>query len=468
MAGVSSQDRILRLLERGHRDRLSRRHFLRLTGMGAGALALGPILAACGEGQRGAGTPVPAASRIETLEPPATAVELDFWNPFTGPDGPFMEQLVEQFNGETENVQVSVQTQPEYYTRVQSAAQANRLPQLAVIHYDQVPLHAENGIITPLDDLVELLALTGDDFTQAIWTASEWKGTRYSIPLDIHTESFYWNKELFEQAGLDPETPPADMAAFEQAATAITEETDAPGFMIVTSGPGAGFLTGIVWASLFYQGGGQWVNEDVSGVAFNSDAGVQAAEYIMKLRDLGVSPASVESDTEIAAFSNGTNGMVWSGLWHTTAYRDALGDALGAAPLPQIFGGGTWAGSHHLAVTNAEMSEDERQGAYYFIDWVTRNAQQWAESGQLPARQSVRESDEFQGLEIQSALAAQIEEARFFPAFPGAPDLLFGEGAAAAAVLEVIAGQGDGQTQLDAAAERYNQILTEAKEQYDF
>jgi multiple sugar transport system substrate-binding protein len=436
--------------------------------MGAASLAIGPLLAACGQERRGAGTPAPAPTTIATLAPPSTAVELDFWNPFTGPDGPFMEQLVGQFNEETENVQVSVQTQPEYYTRLQSAAQANRLPQIAVIHYDQIPLHAENGIITPLDDLVDLLGLAGTDFTDAIWAASEWKGTRYSVPLDIHTETFYWNKELFEQAGLDPESPPTDMASFEEAATAITEGTEAPGFMIVTSGPGAQFLTGIAWACLFYQGGGEWVNEDVSEVTFNSDAGVQAAEYIMKLRELGVSPESVESDTEIAAFAAGENGMVWSGIWHTTAYQEALGDALGSGPLPQIFGPGMWAGSHTLAVTSAEMSDEERQGAYYFIDWITKNAQQWAESGQIPARGSVRESEEFQALEIQSAIATQIEDARFFPAFPGAPDLLFGEGSAGAAVLEVIAGQSDPQSALDAAADRYNQILTEAKEQYDF
>jgi multiple sugar transport system substrate-binding protein len=466
---VGTHDRIGLLLERSHEVQMSRRRLLRMTGMGASALMLGPILAACGERRgNGGGTPAPAPSRIETLEPPATAVELDFWNPFTGPDGPFMERLVEQFNEETDTVAVTAQTQPEYYTRIQAAAQANRLPQVAIMHYDQIPLHAENGIITPIDDLVELLGLAGGDFTEAIWTASQWKGTRYSIPLDIHTESFYWNKELFEQAGLDPESPPADMASFEEAATAITEETGIPGFMIVSTGPGAGFLTGIVWACLFYQGGGEWVNEDVSEVTFNSDAGVQAAEYIMKLRDLGVSPESVESDTEIAAFSAGENGMVWSGLWHTTAYQEALGDSLGAGAIPQIFGQGIWAGSHTLAVTSAEMSADERQGAYYFIDWISRNAIPWAESGQLPARESVRASDEFGALELQSSIAQQIQDARFFPSFPGAPDLLFGEGAAAAAVLEVIAGQNDAKSALDAAAERYNQILTEAKERYDF
>ena len=451
-------------LAQSSRAGLTRRGLFRLTGAGAAAAALAPLLNAR------APQPGRRSSRSATasVEPPSTEVELDFWNPFTGPDGPFMEQLVGQFNDETDTVNVSVQTQAEYYTRVQAAAQADRLPQIAVMHYDQIPLHAENEIITPLDDLVELLGLTGDDFTEAIWTASAWKGTRYSIPLDIHTESFFWNKELFEQAGLDPEAPPTDMASFEAAATAITEEAGVPGFMIVTTGPGAAFLNGCVWASLFYQGGGEWVNEDISEVTFNGEAGVQATEYLVKLRDLGVTPENVESDTEIASFAAGQNGMVWSGLWQTSAYEEALGDSLGAGPLPQIFGPGTWAGSHTLAVTSTEMSEDERQGAYYFIDWMTRNAVTWAEAGQLPARESARETEEFAQLPLQSAIAQQIQDAQFFPSFPGAPDLLFAEGGASEAVLAVFAGQGDAQSALDGAAERYTQIVQEAKARYDF
>jgi multiple sugar transport system substrate-binding protein len=448
--------------------RLSRRRLLGMTGAGAGALMLGPLLAACGGSNRGGGAGGPAPSPIETLEPPATAVDLTFWNPFTGPDGEFMKRLVEQFNGETDTITVTMQTQPEYYTRIQSAAQANRLPQIAVMHIDQVPFHAENRIITPIDDLVELLGLSGDDFTEAIWNAGEWKGTRYVVPLDIHPETFYWNKELFERAGLDPESPPTDMESFEEAATAITEEAGVPGFMIVTTGPGAAFLTGNVWASLFYQGGGEWVNEDLSEVTFNSEAGVQAAEYIVKLRDLGVSPASVESDLEIAAFAAGENGMVWSGIWTTSQYIDALGDSVGAAALPQIFGPGGWAGSHNLAVTSTEMSEDERQGAYYFINWISDNAIPWAESGQLPARESVRASEEFAQLEPQATIAEGIDDFRFFPPFPGAPDLLYAQGGAGEAVLAVIAGQKDAQTALDEAAARYTQILQESKQRYDF
>jgi len=67
------------------------------------------------------------------------------------------------------------------------------------------------------------------------------------------------------------------------------------------SGPGALFLLGIQFASLFYQGGGEWTNADYTQATFNSPAGVQAAEYLAHLvNELRV--PKVESDAEINAF----------------------------------------------------------------------------------------------------------------------------------------------------------------------
>ena len=81
---------------------LSRRHFL---GLGAGAGA-SMLLAACGGGTDappGAGGGGGGGGQFgEGSEYTGPNVSLAFWNGFTGGDGPFMRQLVEQFNGEHE------------------------------------------------------------------------------------------------------------------------------------------------------------------------------------------------------------------------------------------------------------------------------------------------------------------------------------------------------------------------------
>lgn len=407
------------------------------------------------------------------LQPPATAVELVVWNPFTGPDGNFFSEIVAAFNAETPNVQVTVETQvgAEYIAKLEAAASANQLPHVIAAGYDALPLLVENGIVTPIDDLATAAGLDASDFPEAIWNAGQWKDKRVGVPIDTHTMNFYYNKALFTAAGLDPEKPPATKDEFEAAIKAVQDKTEADGYQMVASGPGANFLVGIQFAALFYQGGGQWTNADYTEATFNSDAGVQAAAYLKHLvDDLGV--PKVESDAEINAFQQGKNAMVMSGIWETTRYNDALGADLGVAPIPSIFGDGTWGGSHNLAVTSAAEG-DLRQGAYYFIDWFSRNSLQWGAAGQIPARNEVRELPEFQNasgeglLPLIAKVAPLAESVQFLPTIPGGGDLLFVANGAGEAATFAINGT-DPKQALDAAATFNTQILNENKTKYGF
>lgn len=465
----------------GKRPRGSGRARASLTRPAALAAALAIIVAACGGGATsapsGQGAPSPSngtePSAAAGLQPPATKVDLVVWNPFTGPDGGFFTQIVDRFNSETPNVQVTVETQPgaEYIQRLEAATAANRLPHVIAAGYDALPLLTENGIVTPIDDLATQAGLDATDFPEAIWNAGQWKGQRVGVPIDTHTMNFYYNKKLFTDAGLDPESPPATREEFEAAIKAIQDKTDADGYQMVASGPGANFLVGIQFAALFYQGGGEWTNADFSEATFNSEAGVQAATYLAHLvTDLGV--PKVESDAEINAFQQGQNGMVFSGIWETTRYKDALGDDLGIAPIPSIFGDGTWGGSHNLAVT-AAAEGDLRQGAYYFIDWFSRNSLDWGAAGQIPARNEVRDSDAFQNatgdglLPLIAQVAPLAESVKFLPTIPGGGDLLFVANGAGEAATFAINGT-DPKQALDAAATFNTQVLAENKSKYGF
>jgi multiple sugar transport system substrate-binding protein len=427
-------------------------------------------------GESPAGGESPAASGGEgAFQPPANNVELVVWNPFTGPDGNFFTQIVDDFTAETPTVSVRVETQPgaEYVQRLEAARDAQQLPHVIAAGYDALPGLVENGILVPIDDFAQQGGYGPDMFPEAIWNAGQWKDQRVGIPIDTHTMNFYYNKAIFEEAGLDPEAPPTNQEEFEAAITAVNEQTDKDGYQMVASGPGANFLVGIQFAALFYQGGGEWTTPDYAEATFNSEAGVQAATYLQHLvNDLGV--PKVESDAEINAFQQGNNAMVWSGIWETTRYQEALGEDLGIAPIPSIFGDGTWGGSHNLAVTTAAMDNpDLQQAAYYFIDWFSRNSLDWGAAGQIPARNEVRESPEFQNasgeglLPLIAQVAPLADSVRFLPTIPGGGDLLFVANGAGEAATFAVNGQ-DPKTVLDAAANFNTQALQQAKERYGF
>jgi multiple sugar transport system substrate-binding protein len=404
---------------------------------------------------------------------PAEGAPLTLWNPFTGPDGTFFSGIVDAFNAETPQCAVTVQTQPgaEYISRLEAAAAGGALPHVIAAGYDALPMLAENGIITPIDDLAQTAGLDATQFPQAIWDAGMWRDQRFGIPIDTHPMLMFYDKARFAEAGLDPEAPPTDRESFEAAITAINEKTDADGYQMVASGPGALFLLGIQFASLFYQGGGEWTNADYSEATFNSPAGVQAAEYLAHLvNDLGV--PKVESDAEINAFQQRQNAIVWSGVWESTRYLEALGDDLGVAPIPQIFGPGAWGGTHNLAVTSAAEGP-ARECAYYFIDWFSGHSLDWAAGGQVPARNVVREqvaqTTETEGLlPIIAQVTPIADQVRFLPSIPGGGDLLFvAQGAGEAATL-VVNGSASAQQALDDAAAFNTEVLRQNKERYGF
>lgn len=458
---------------------VSRRDLLKLAGLGAGMAALAPIIAACG-GSNATSRPAsgavggsvaslaPAGSGGMAIQPPATAVSLDFWNPFTGGDGPFLKRIVDQFNSETPNVQVKFSTQKDLYGSLRAAKAAKKLPQVSIVHLDAIPTNAAEEVFAPIDDLITALGVSEDDFTADVWKNGVYKEKRYGVPLDTHTMSFYWNKALFTKAGLDPEKPPTNKDEFVAAAKAITDKAGVPGFMVVQGGGGANFLLGIEWATTFYQLGGEWTNADYTQSLINSQAGVDSSNFWKSLVDQGISPKGTESDAEIAAFKQGKLGMVFSGIWETNGYADALKADFGVGPVPQLFGKGVWSGSHHMGITTREMSADEKQGAQYFIGWISEHSLEWAKAGQIPARQSVVNSPEFEALPHIPAIAEQQPDARFFPPIPGAGDALFGPQGAGQAAVATVTGKKDAKAALDEAAANITKQLVANKAKYGF
>lgn len=456
---------------------VTRRDLLKVAGMGVGMAALSPIIAACGGG-KASSAPAPGGSAASIapissagaggLEPPAAKVNLEFWNPFTGGDGPYLRGIVDAFNSATPNVQVKFQTQKDLYGSLHAAKAANKLPHVSIVHLDAIPQNASDGIFKPIDDLIQTLKLSEKDFTADVWKNGLWKDHRYGVPLDTHTLSFYWNKALFKTAGLDPEKPPANKDEFMAAAKAITDKAKVPGFMVVQGGGGANFLLGIEWATTFYQLGGEWTNADYSQCTINSDAGVQSSQFWKSLVDQGISPKGTESDSEIAAFKQGKNGMVMSGIWETNGYIDALKEDLGAGPVPQLFGKGVWSGSHNMGITTRQMSDDELKGAQYFIAWISEHSLDWAKAGQIPARQSVVNSEEFKKLKAIPEIQKQQADARFFPPFPAAGDMLFGPQGAGQAAVATVTGKKEAKAALDEAASNMTKVIQTNKTKYGF
>ncbi len=413
------------------------------------------VLSACGGGSGPGGAAAEGAGEF-TEEYTGPDVTLSYWNGFTGGDGPFMTELVDQFMSEHDNIAIESNTiqWADFYQRVPAAVQAGQGPDVGVMHLDQLATHAARDIIVPLDDLAEGIGLSEDDFTPEIWEAGIYQDQRYGIPLDVHSLAMYYNPEHFEQAGITE--APTDEASFKEALDKLKAAGFQTPFWMPTLWP-----SHLIFLSLMWQQGEEPYG-DGTEAAFDSEAGVNALEWQRSIVEDGYSPPNVAIDSQYVAFKNGETSITWDGIWQINDL-ESNDVPYEIAPLPAIFDEqAQWANSHHFFISR-QGAEDENKAAaaQVFITWMSEHSADWAGSAMIPARESEREG----AADLpQAPIAEVIDAMHFLPPVPGL-------GGVQAEALEPqiangVLGETDPAEALGTAASQANELMERNRESF--
>lgn len=424
---------------------LSRRGFL----AGLGAVGLGAAVAGC---SGGGGASSGGGGRAE----------LRFWNGFTGGDGPVMQELVDRFNAEHEDVVVTMTTMEwaDFHAKLPAALTSGQGPHIAIQHLDSLPTSAARGLLLPLDDVAADLDLTADDFIRPVWEAGTYADQRYGIPLDVHPLGMFFNTRVLADAGLDPADPPTDRPAYEAALDALLAHGVAGHWMSPHVFTGSQTLQSLIW-----QFGGDLFDADGATTTWAQDEGVEALSWMVDAVTTGWSPRDVGQDADIIALQNGQAAFNWNGIWSVNTLDTIDGLEWDVRRLPRIGSvDAAWAGSHNFVLTRQKGTTDTQlEGARTFINWVSQQSAAWAVGGQVPARLSARDSAEFAALGPQSAIAEQSEDLRFPPAIPGIGDAM---NELSTALNEAVLLTKDPRSALADAAERADQVLADNRSRY--
>ena len=427
-----------------------------LLGLGLGAAAA-VTLAACGDDDTG-----PAATGNGGKDYTGPKVALNLWNGFTGGDGDIFKKLVDQFNAEHANIAITVATYKweDYYAKLPGAVSSGNGPDVAVMHMDMLATFAARKVIQPVDDVASALGLSESDFAPTVWKGGIYQSKRYGIPLDMHPVGMYYNKALFQRAGLDPAKPPTDRAEFE-AALAALKKAGIQGFWISPFQ----FTGGMTAYSLMHQFGGALYNADATKATFNSDQAVEAVSWLTKLVADGHSPANVGQDADYLALKSNQNAININGIWQVNDLKKSPDVQWGVAPVPQIGAKkAVWANSHNFTIVQQKNTDANKvAGAKVFINWLSQHSLDWAAGGQVPARNAVRDDPKFKELTEVSALAAELPDAAFPPAAPGIGDVtnLF-----YTAFNEAVLGKKSPKQALDDGVAKADKLLEDNRKKY--
>ncbi len=413
--------------------------------MGAGTVAVLALAGCSGGGGQG-------PTEEFTGEYTGPEITLDFWNGFTGGDGPFMQDLVDQFNEEHDNITVESNTQQwaDFYQRLPAAVTANEGPDVGVMHLDQLATNAARNVILPLDDLAEELDLSGDDFSEEVWNAGVYNEQRFGIPLDVHSLAMYYNTDHFEQAGITE--PPTDAESFQAALDALQEAGFENPFWMPSRWPAH-----LMNLTLQWQNGTDPYEQDGSAANFDSEGGVEALAWQRSIVEDGYSPEDVAIDSQYVAFKNGETSITWDGIWQINDL-EASGLPYAMAPVPTIGEEpAVWANSHQFFLPRQDDT-NAQTAAKVFIAWMSEHSADWAGAGMIPARESERTGGALDGMP-QQPIAEQIDTMRFLPPVPGIGTVQ--TETLEVAVADGVLGEQSPEEAMSEAADRATQLMEE-------
>ena len=121
------------------------------------------------------------------------------------------------------------------------------------------------------------------DFVEGLFNLYRWENEIWGVPYNVSNPIIYYNKDLFRQAGLDPEKPPVTWDEFYEYTKRIAALD--PGNIY-----GASLDLGTGWLVQAYswQWGGDWIARDNSRVVWTDDASMNAARFMRRMIDEGV------------------------------------------------------------------------------------------------------------------------------------------------------------------------------------
>ena len=259
------------------------------------------------------------------------------------------------------------------------------------------PKYAAQGVLESLDPFIEKSGYNLDDYWPALLESASYDGSVYGFPRDISVEALYYNKEMFDQAGIPY---PDETWTWDDLLSAAEQLTvkDASG---KTERYGLGMEAG-KWQLWVGQNGGTILDDmrNPSNCTLNDPAATEAIQFFADLLNNGYAMRDADlsqAGGDAGVFSSGQAAMIIQNSSRVSAFNAAgLNYDVSVVPMPE---GGQRSASAGGAAWVMSAASDNKDAAWTFLSWLqsTDGGQKlYTESGEIfPALRSVAESEAF-------------------------------------------------------------------------
>ncbi|RAO25207.1 hypothetical protein ONO23_02979 [Micromonospora noduli] len=274
--------------------------------------------------------------------------------------------LVEAYNaGHQNKVKLTVVPNDDYVAKVGAASGSGALPDLFAADIVYVKNWVNQGLFQDISANINGLSFK-DSINKGHLSAGKLDGKEHVLPFVLDLSMLFWNKQLFKDAGLDPEKAPATLDDYAAAAKAV-QATKKNGVYGTAAGLNCGGCLVFTWFPSVWASGGQVLSAEGTESKLADETAQKVYRTWHDLWKSGaVLPASAgeTGPTWTAAFTEGKVGL----MFYPATLLSSTPFEVGVAAIPGPNGGGsTFVGGDGIGVSKDSKKAPQ---AWSFLSWM--------------------------------------------------------------------------------------------------
>ncbi|WP_020615479.1 ABC transporter substrate-binding protein [Paenibacillus daejeonensis] len=271
--------------------------------------------------------------------------------------------MADEFEAANAGIKIDIEVVgwSDYWTMLEAGATGGSLPDVFWMHSNEIYRYASNGMLMNLNTYIESSDQVDlSKFPQGIVDIYNFQGNQYGVPKDFDTIGLWYNKTLFDEAGVGYPDESWTWDDLYDAAKALTKDG--------VYGILAPLHNQEGYYNFVYQNGGTIITDDKQS-GYDDPKTIEALEYYVRFVREGLSP-EVYGDAERAeAIQNGLAAMGFFGSWNLSGFtaNNFMAEHFDVAVLPkQERQASIYNGLAHAIAHNTEHPEE----AWTFTEYL--------------------------------------------------------------------------------------------------
>lgn len=248
-----------------------------------------------------------------------------------------MKEIADKYMAEHEDVDVQVElgTYKDHFTKLETQSQGDVMPDIFFMNAPNFLKFASNDVLEPLDDIISEKNINMDDFPDALKDMYKYEDHQYGIPKDWDLGALWYNKEIFDEAGVDYPTNDWTWDDMVEAAGKI-KESNIEGVWPMA----APADTQTIVYDTIPQAGGYVINEEKTKSGYDSPEAIEGVKVWVDLIEEGLSPnlQTLEDTKPVELFKAGKLAMVIEATWNVPEFMqdDNIKDKIDIVQYPYV------------------------------------------------------------------------------------------------------------------------------------